>query len=549
MEKFKVCFEYYVDGTHYVSSLLETEHYKIDALANSDRIRLTVNPLGKALSRLKFKITVPYDFTGDKRVFLNGYQSWTDCREYFTDEEPPKLDLKQEVSLKATPLGASGDYTFKKYDRRNGVFHGYSYSYIREGEDFDLFASISERTGFTVITAVCPEGEMVFEKDLEGVSIDSAYTVMDIIHLKGGEDEVFDKYFEILGVKKPKAKRAGGYTTWYNYYSHISEGIVLRDLESLSAIEAPVTFFQIDDGYQTAVGDWLSINPEKFPKGMKFVADRIHEKGMKAGIWLAPLGCQYRSAVAKNHPDWLIRYPNGRPVHCGFNWGGFYALDIEKPEVREYIKNFFDVVLNDWGYDMVKLDFLYCASIIPNHGKSRGQLMFEAMDFLRECVGKKLILGCGVPLAPAFGKVDYCRIGADMDLRWTKPLKFHREDVSTPNTLGNTVFRRQLDGRAFLNDPDVFLLRDSNMLCTLEQRKIIAEVNKVFGSLLFTSDNVSEYDEEKLKLLTDIFKSRKPYAVSAEFVTNDILEIHYKEKKIDKEPIRLCFNLKNGEIY
>ncbi|EKC48560.1 hypothetical protein OBE_15116, partial [human gut metagenome] len=39
--------------------------------------------------------------------------------------------------------------------------------------------------------------------------------------------------------------------------------------------------------------------------------------------------------------------------------------------------------------------------------------MCEAMDFLRECVGEKMILGCGVPLMPAFGKVDYCRIGAD----------------------------------------------------------------------------------------------------------------------------------------
>lgn len=80
---------------------------------------------------------------------------------------------------------------------------------------------------------------------------------------------------------------------------------------------------------------------------------------------------------------------NGHPVTCGINWGGFYALDIEVPEVKNYIKHFFDVILNDWGFDLVKLDFLYAAAIIPNHGKSRGQLMCEAMDFLRECVGEK----------------------------------------------------------------------------------------------------------------------------------------------------------------
>lgn len=546
MERFKINIEYFTDGTAYSTNLFETEHFKIDYTANTDHIRLTLNAKGAPIKNIRFKMTVPYTFGDNSRVFLNGYQSWTDCREYFTDEEPPKIDLRQNISYKASCLGASGDYDFKKYDRRRGVFHGYSYAYVRDGQTVDLFGSLSEREGYTIITAVCPENEIVFEREMEGVTVDGAYILMDVIHFNGSRGAVFDKYFEVMNIAKPKAERANGYTTWYNYYSNITEDIVMSDLEALSKVDAKIDFFQIDDGYQTAVGDWLSTDLKKFPHGMKYAADKIHEKGMKAGLWLAPLGCQYRSAVAKEHPDWLIRNANGKAVRCGFNWGGFYALDIEIHEVREYIKNFFDVILNDWGYDMVKLDFLYAACIVPNHGKSRGQLMCEAMDFIRECVGNKLILGCGVPLAPAFGKVDYCRIGADMDLRWEKKLTFHREDVSTPHTLGNTVFRRDLDGRAFLNDPDVFLLRDSNMKCTLQQRKIIAAVNRIFGSLLFTSDNVDEYDDEKKELLLQVFNGEKPAVVSAEFVTNDILEIHYIENGNEQ---RLCFNLKNGELY
>lgn len=546
MERFKINIEYFTNGTAYSTNLFETEHFKLDYMANTDHIRIKLNTKSSPIKNIKFKMTVPYSFSDNSRVFLNGYQSWTDCREYFTDEEPPKIDLKQTVSYKASCLGAAGDYAFKKYDRRRGVFHGYSYAYVRDGETVDLFGSLSEREGYTIITAVCPQNEIVFEREMEGVTVDGEYVLIDVIHFNGSREAVFDKYFEVMNVEKPRVGRANGYTTWYNYYANISEDIVMSDLEALSKVDTKIDFFQIDDGYQTAVGDWLSIDPKKFPHGMKYAADKIHEKGMKAGLWLAPLGCQYRSAVAKEHPDWLIRDVNGRAVRCGFNWGGFYALDIENPEVREYIKNFFDVVLNDWGYDMVKLDFLYAACIIPNHGKSRGQLMCEAMDFIRECVGNKLILGCGVPLAPAFGKVDYCRIGADMDLQWEKKLIFHREDVSTPHTLGNTIFRRDLDGRAFLNDPDVFLLRDSNMKCTLQQRKIIAAVNRIFGSLLFTSDNVDEYDDEKKELLLQVFNGEKPEVVSAEFVTNDILEIHYIENGGEQ---RLCFNLKNGELY
>ena len=93
--------------------------------------------------------------------------------------------------------------------------------------------------------------------------------------------------------------------------------------------------------------------------------------------------------------------------------------------------------------------------------------MCDAMDLIRELCGDKLILGCGVPLAPAFGKVDFCRIGADMALSWGKK-PFSREDVSTKHALLNTIFRRELDGRAFLNDPDVFLLRDNNIKMSFE---------------------------------------------------------------------------------
>lgn len=68
---------------------------------------------------------------------------------------------------------------------------------------------------------------------------------------------------------------------------------------------------------------------------------------------------------------------------------------------------------------MVKLDFLFAAAMIPQRGKSRGEIMTDAMEFLREVVGpNKIILGCGVPLGPSWRKVDYCRIGSDVAPWW-----------------------------------------------------------------------------------------------------------------------------------
>lgn len=55
----------------------------------------------------------------------------------------------------------------------------------------------------------------------------------------------------------------------------------MRDLEAFDAVKEKVDVFQIDDGYQTAVGDWLSVDKVKFPSGMKAVAGAIHQKATK----------------------------------------------------------------------------------------------------------------------------------------------------------------------------------------------------------------------------------------------------------------------------
>lgn len=546
MEKFKMQVAYQVAKTSYITNQFETEHFRMDCTAFKDHIVLKMRtPVPVKIQSLS--ITIPYEFKADDRLFLNGYQSWTDCREYFPDDKPSYLSPVFKPFIMMSSFRSSGDYTFVEYATEPGHFHGFSYGYVRRGAQYDLFASLNERTGYTIFRFNAKENTIVVEKDLDGVAINGEYTVLDIVNLQGTMDEVFDKWFALLKIPKATAPVYNGYTTWYNYYPNINDKIVTQDLEALSKVDADIDIFQIDDGYQTNVGDWLSVDAKKFPSGMKVVADKIHKKGMKAGLWLAPFGAQYVSEVAKNHPDWIIRDKKGRPVRCGLNWGGFYALDIENPDAREYIRHFFDVILNDWGYDLVKLDFLYAAAIVPNHNKTRGQLMCEAMDFLRECVGDKQILGCGVPLFPAFGKVDYCRIGADMGLKWNGQTFSHRENVSTVHTLCNTIFRRALDGRAFRNDPDVFLLRDNNMHCTFEQRQIIAKVNKLFGSVLFTSDNVGDYKAAQMETLRETFRKDDIKIENAEFMaqSRNIINIDYTQ---NGEPKNFKFDLVNGTI-
>jgi alpha-galactosidase len=255
-------------------------------------------------------------------------------------------------------------------------------------------------------------------------------------------------------------------------------------------------------------------------------------QGSIAGLWLAPFVAQKDSRLVKDHPEWILKDAQGNFELAGYGWGFNYCLDLENTAVRDYLRHCFDVVLNEWGYGLVKLDFLYAAALGHHPTKTRGQRMAEAMDFLRSCVKDKLILGCGVPLGSAFGMVDYCRIGPDISLDWDGPWYYqliHRERVSTKNAILNTIGRRHLDHRAFLNDPDVFLLRKDNILMTPAQKEVLTQVNRIFGSLLFTSDLISDYDEVQRKQWEEASALTHKLILSVNHPAKDKVEVHYRE--------------------
>jgi len=204
-------------------------------------------------------------------------------------------------------------------------------------------------------------------------------------------------------------------------------------------------------------------------------------------------------------------------------------LNFYNEEVREYLRGVFRTVFDGWGFDLVKLDFLYAAAIAPLDGKTRGAIMCEAMEFLREVCGDKFILGCGVPLGAAFGKVDYCRIGSDVALSWEDARLKHinyRERVSTANSLESTVGRHFLNFRAFGNDPDVFILRTENCWLTEMQKKTLFLLNLVLGGLVFCSDNPSLYSKKQEMLYLAHFPHKKKTIENIRR-DNDILRIEF----------------------
>jgi len=508
-----------------------------------------------------FSVTKAMEFTDESLFFANGYQSWS------TSKELGKGDNTKDIIPAARVLGgfaefAAGefaDYNFKsyvKYGKRN-CFRSYTYTYIRNKGDFSkitLYGSRSERKGFTVFECDMEKNLFTVRKDVEGLRLSAGqeYEMFDIAIIENEYEKAFDEYFfDFMGIKEPRIKHLAGYTSWYNYFSRINEEICLRDLDGMDRAKECVDIFQLDDGFQTATGDWLSVDKKKFPHGLKNLAQKIHAKVYLAGIWLAPFCAQITSQVAKDHPEWLIKdEKTGKTLLRHIGWGGAYALDIYHEGAREYIKHFFDVILNDWGFDLVKLDFLFTQCITPRYGKTRGEIMCDGVDLLREACGDKFILGCGVPLGACMGIFDACRISCDVNKMFegniVNMLGLNNEVPSAQGAINNTVFRRHLDGRAFCNDPDVLFLRKNNLKFTDEQKYLLGKINAICGNVLFVSDNAGAYDYKSLTLMKEFFTEKKYEVTFAEYVTPSIIKLDFTEDGVARS---MNFDIKNGKTW
>lgn len=117
--------------------------------------------------------------------------------------------------------------------------------------------------------------------------------------------------------------------------------------------------FVIDDGWfrerdsdHAGLGDWW-VNPQKFPHGLKPLIDKVHALGMSFGLWVEPEMVNPDSELYRKHPDWVLYFP-GRPRTEGRNQ---LVLNLARPDVRAWVLNTLDQLLNDNRIDFLKWDY------------------------------------------------------------------------------------------------------------------------------------------------------------------------------------------------
>lgn len=245
--------------------------------------------------------------------------------------------------------------------------------------------------------------------------------------------EVLNKLYKFRG-KDSCLRNEVIWGSWnYGVFTDVTSKIVLKNAKFIKS--NPQIFFdkvkwiELDDGYQLSrKNSYITFaypdvkNPEvdktKFPRGMKYVVNKLKSMGFKTAIWLG-LMVNKESRLAKEHPDWLLQWTNGERVICG----NIYVLDISVPEVREFIVRVLKIIFKEWGFEGIKLDFWsYCFECKGISYKFKDKSSLEWREWLLKTIRSFLpsygfiMTGCCCAMGnPFLGiYVDVYRFGLDI---------------------------------------------------------------------------------------------------------------------------------------
>lgn len=408
-------------------------------------------------SRVDLNLTQP-----PRKFFRHGWQSWT-LAAWLDPSEPP-------LPIRAPEFRAKDeDPAYALHKNHVSAWVGA----VELEEDDILLVGSLDLSGRIELSGCALKG--FYEDAREG----------EWLVARGKEDEVFETYASLLETKFGKTrfeKPPRVWCSWYSLLKWISEPVLLKILRELG--DLPFDVFQIDDGWQDASGYWEA--GKKFPSGMEAFADKVKATGRAAGIWLSPLMVSPNSQLAKDHPDWLLRDENEMPVPAGITWGGNpLALDATHPEVLAWLDQLIRKAVG-WGYDYLKLDFLYAGAAVGKRYKDipREEAFRNAMQVMREAAGGAYILACGAPIVPSLGLCDGIRVGPDVAPFWlNKPLTIwlnNPNDTSTQNAVRTSLHRLWL-GPLVHVDPDVMFFRSKYNALEPHENQLLQDLGAITG--------------------------------------------------------------------
>jgi len=247
----------------------------------------------------------------------------------------------------------------------------------------------------------------------------------------------------------------------------------------------------------------LRASPEKFPHGMKWLAERIRDLGFRPGIWTVPFGTG-DEAFYREHREWFLHGADGKPMQ---NWCGRYVVDPSQLEVRRHMEQTHRTMSAEWGYEFFKIDGMsgrdpgYSAHFFerPEVRAAFRQPCADpyglSIEALRRGIGPdRIFLACqGHYTGPEVAWADAARLGADIVHPNQPP---HWENYL--NQARMTLSQLFTNNLVWYNDPDTLLVGGP---APLDMVRIATTVVALPGQLTFFGDRLSRLPPERMRLL------------------------------------------------
>ncbi len=484
------------------------------SLFNRSRENLSLNQF-TLLDIEAGKLYLGNDDAPEPTFYSNGWQSWSTTGTYTLGDKQNTSILRRFQNPMVVNPG-----TPQPKDRNH--FSGDMFGVVgdRQSRIGLLAGFLSQKSQFgSLETHFAPEPDLQVwangdhVKVHAGSQVTSDWLSLSFISLDDGDP--MGEYLDVVAQMHNFVSTEPvpvGWCSWYYYYQNIDQTVLEANLDTVIDLkqELPLPLFQIDDGFETYPGDWFDFVPG-FPNGLRPLAKQVTEARLTPGVWLAPFIVHPKAKLVQEHPDWLLRDENGKPVTAGFVWNSFtLALDLTNPDALAYACEVIRTAVEDWGFTYLKLDFLYAAAlegVFQDPTQSRAQVLRMGLAALRQAAGPEItMLACGCPFGSALGLFEAMRISADVSGYWQPHfppfsliLKNEPGMPSARNAIHNILTRAPLHRHWWVNDPDCLLVRPDSQL-TLHEVQTLATVIGLTGGSLLLSDDLPALPEDRLEM-------------------------------------------------
>jgi alpha-galactosidase len=291
-----------------------------------------------------------------------------------------------------------------------------------------------------------------------------------------------------------------GWCSWYCFGPRVTAQNILDNLDAIEKRIPGLTYVQIDDGYQPAMGDWLETGPA-FGGDIRKVLDAIKRRGFQPAIWVAPFVAEQDSHVFQQHPDWFVKDAAGTPLRSdkvtfgGWRRGPWYVLDGTHAEVQAHLAQVFRTMNREWGVTYFKLDANFWGAI---HGgrfhdaqATRVEAYRRGMQAILNGAGDSFILGCNHPIWPSAGLIHGSRSSNDIKRDWNR--------IRT--TAQQNLLRNWQNGLLWWNDPDAVCLAGD-----LPEHEFVYHATAIYatGGMVLSGDDLSAIPAARLAMLKQL---------------------------------------------